>query len=944
MSSPIPVVVAILLSLVVCNAKDPLYLAYFGPFAGAWPGGIEMDPAVTLAFADVNAHPDVLPGHELRRVLVRTQCNAGVGVKGLFAVLSDAQKPVVGIVGPGCSVVSGPISQTAALFNLVAVSGSAGSATLSQKSMYPYFLRTVSPHMAYVPAMIALCTYFKWRRVGSITEKTGVTTGTMAVFHEAALAAGIKLTVQLQIGTEEAVKTTSTVIDSALARLKSTDTRIIFVHGYNSFLRRIFCDSFQRFGLAGSSTHVFVVPGWHAFGWWRRNKADVHTCSDDDLKAATQGYLATDRTTVATGPELLPTGINASAWREQYAKRSNVGTSDFGAPAYDATWSWAFVLHELLVKQNLAVTDITSGEAGLKRTYAAMLATNFNGASGRVMFDPNTGDRLGLPLIIENQQDGVEVLVGVHINGNFTKPPTDVVWGGPALGHEETTTPPTDGSDSPALQPSVIDVAPRVSSPLGGKLTIVGLNFRAGVIVVTVADKICTGPVFKSRERIECNLPLGSGGPHTIIVTCGGISSTPQRLVSYNLPHIHGVSQSWVADGTLLRVKGKFFVDKSTLCRIKGYSQWTARYLDTSHIECDISFPKNGANLDSIGTLEMLEVSNDDGQRWVSGVSMDTPIVWGGGKLIPVPPRTVDFPKDVVIGGIIPTDFFSDPEIQKQFIKDVTLAFTMAASAVNAADYFPGNIQLRVEVLRVDPGGSGTQTTVTEVATAFAKKGVANTTNVVGIVGPMWSSNAIPLARAVSNPFQLPVISYDAWTSALDNATEFPYFVRVGPANSDIGKVCGVFMRSMGWSRIAVVTDDDAYTKDFGKQVANDVKENGGTVLYYGVYPMVPPKAVVDQQGQLHAESVKIISSHLLRARAKGARIVFVVAKGDAGRIALYSSLQETGFLNEGYAVMVSLPHKLRSRLSLLSLTLFVIFVTHTKHRCNPEPKSLLGW
>ena len=42
-----------------------------------------------------------------------------------------------------------------------------------------------------------------------------------------------------------------------------------------------------------------------------------------------------------------------------------------------------------------------------------------------------------------------------------------------------------------------------------------------------------------------------------------------------------------------------------------------------------------------------------------------------------------------------------------------------------------------------------------------------------------------------------------------------------------------------------------------------------------------------------------------------GARIVFVVAKGNAGKIALYSSLQATGFMNEGYAIMVSLPHRL---------------------------------
>ena len=560
---------------------------------------------------------------------------------------------------------------------------------------------------------------------------------------------------------------------------------------------------------------------------------------------------------------------------------------------------------------------------------------------------------------------------------------------------------PIDGRDIPVV-PLVYSVAPSVITPEGGKVSITGGDFRSGVITVLIADKICVSAVVKSDTLIECNLPPGIGGPHEVIVTIRGVPSSPRQLVSYNLPHIHGVSQSWVTDGTMLRVKGTFFVVGTTRCRIKGYSESRiARYLDTSHIECDISF-KNGANLDFIGTLENLEVSNDDGQRWVSGVTLDAPAVWGGGKLNPASPRTVDFPKDVVIGGIIPTNRFSDSETQKRYIKDVTLAFTMAASAVNAAAYFPGDIQLRVEVLPVDPGGSGTPTTVTEVATAFAKQGVATNTstlvgvhdpskcrefgypihgewqgdpgccsvhakagcsrgyikvkgsvcgsgswgvahatkceasanaypltNVIGIAGLYWSSNAIPAARAVSNPFRLPMVSYDAWTSALDNATEFPYFVRVGPANSDISKVCGEFMRSMGWSRIAVVTDDDAYTNDFGKQVANDMKANGGTVLYHGVYPMVPPKAVVDKQGQLHAESVKTISSHLLRARAKGARIVFVVAKGDAGKIALYSSLQATGFLDEGYAVMVSLPHKL-CRLTLIVSHIVRHTVTHS--------------
>lgn len=126
----------------------------------------------------------------------------------------------------------------------------------------------------------------------------------------------------------------------------------------------------------------------------------------------------------------------------------------------------------------------------------------------------------------------------------------------------------------------------------------------------------------------------------------------------------------------------------------------------------------------------------------------------------------------------------------------------------------------------------------------------------------------------------------------------------MGPANSDISKVYGSFLRRMGWKRIAVVTDDDAYTSDFGQGLANDMNEHGGTVLYHGVFPTLPTQAVVDKQGRLHSDGVKNISNHLLHARMKNTRVIFVVAKGDAGRIALYSALEVTGFTRQGYAII----------------------------------------
>ena len=502
--------------------------------------------------------------------------------------------------------------------------------------------------------------------------------------------------------------------------------------------------------------------------------------------------------------------------------------------------------------------------------------------------------------------------------------------------------------------PKVHSVVPSVISPKGAKVSIIGSEFRAGIITVLISDKICSSPVFKSDTLIECTAPSGWGGPHSVDVSCGGSPSVPRNLLSYFLPHIYTISKRWIAGGSVLRVGGLYFSAKTTKCRMQGLPDSRATYIDDRHVECKFNFEF----ATSVGRLEKLKISNDEGQRWVSGVTVDSPIEWAGGSLIPVAPRTFNYPKEVVIGGTIPTDKSTDPTRARQYITDITFAYEMAAAAVNKNGIFPGGIQLRVEVLPVDPGGSGKQTTVTEVTTAFAKKdastpvssvhdpskciefgfpisgewqddpeccsihakagcsdgynkvkgsvcgsgswGLAHDTtceaptggpliNVVGMVGFYWSANAITAARAVSNPYRLPMVSYDAWSAALDSAAEFPYFLRVGPANSDRTKIWSLFMQNMDWLRVAVLTDDDNGPEDFGWNLVRDVKEIGGTVLYHGIFPTLDSQAVVNKQGRLHMDGFKNISNHLSSAKKEGARVIFVMARGNAGRIALYS-------------------------------------------------------
>ena len=102
------------------------------------------------------------------------------------------------------------------------------------------------------------------------------------------------------------------------------------------------------------------------------------------------------------------------------------------------------------------------------------------------------------------------------------------------------------------------------------------------------------------------------------------------------------------------------------------------------------------------------------------------------------------------------------------------------------------------------------------------------------------------------------------------------------------------------------------------------MQEHGAVVLYNGIFPVLPTQGIAGERDHehlslgaynihlslgghknIHMEGVKNISSHLLRARAVGARVVLVAVKGDAGKLAMYSALQEVGFLGkEGFAVV----------------------------------------
>ena len=239
--------------------------------------------------------------------------------------------------GPGCSSVSTVVTVMAAVFNLVTVSPSAGDAVLSNKDAYPFFLRTTGSHTVWVPAAVELCKHFRWSRVAALAQKSSVELSTMSAFLELAAKGGIDVAVNEKLSTNSY----SADIRKSLDAIVYADARIIVMYGRPAFTRQFFCDASRR-GLVGEK-YVYMLPGSWIFGnWWKRVPGvDVHTCTDSELKQATQGYLQTAPSTTTMSPATLPgaTGETAADWRLRYKAKSlgmGVEPSDFGANAYDA--------------------------------------------------------------------------------------------------------------------------------------------------------------------------------------------------------------------------------------------------------------------------------------------------------------------------------------------------------------------------------------------------------------------------------------------------------------------------------------------------------------------------------------------------------------------------------------------------------------------------------
>ena len=174
------------LCLVSLSYARDIKMGIFLPFTGSWPGGPKMASAILIAMDKVNNDPYWLQGHNLTFVVEDGRCEAKSSLEILVDYYTKENPKVDVYIGPGCSVGCVPGAYIAAHWNIPMVSWGCVASLLSDKTLYPYFVRTVGTFTGLGDLLRAFLTQYKWDRIGIMAS-------TETVWSEMSNTAKVKL-------------------------------------------------------------------------------------------------------------------------------------------------------------------------------------------------------------------------------------------------------------------------------------------------------------------------------------------------------------------------------------------------------------------------------------------------------------------------------------------------------------------------------------------------------------------------------------------------------------------------------------------------------------------------------------------------------------------------------------------------------------------------------
>ena len=408
------------------------------PLSGALQaGGVEREAAFRMAINLINKDPSILPSvrppltppppppphpphtpthsplplqTKLIGVSYDTQTSAGGGIS--ITLEASSLSRVIGIVGAASSTVSRAVQQVASVFQIPQISYSSTASLLSDKTLFPFFARVVSPDSVQGAAAASLIYDIGWRDVVTVRSDNDYGLSSVLAFRDKAFALGLAISAELSFAEG------ATTFDSLFSDVRRTGSRVIFLNCFPSDAIQIM----EQAALEGmlNGDYVWVgTDGWLLDSVLNSGLPNSKLIGVFGLRAAVP--LDADL------PRFFQTWstLNASLF---------AGAGDFDANFYapysfDATYALAITAHNII--QNLGIDPSLDGDLFM----AEMGNISFPGVTGDVSFDQNY-DRVASYELVNYQGGNEFTVVGrwtaeqvlvlesdIMFPGNVTTPP-----------------------------------------------------------------------------------------------------------------------------------------------------------------------------------------------------------------------------------------------------------------------------------------------------------------------------------------------------------------------------------------------------------------------------------------------------------------------------------------------------------------------------------------
>ncbi|CAK0836431.1 unnamed protein product [Prorocentrum cordatum] len=415
------------------RAED-IWLTSIQPFTGAdWDAGISMRIGGQIMLEEINNNPNLLPGYTLRVAWQDGLCARGRAVEIFLRNLYDREYPYifapgvaledlntdnesaittedveqfyevwnatvvsskpVGFLGSGCSGGAMDIAKTAFYARVPMVSNSATRGSLSDRSAYPNFFRTIMPDSVFGAAWVATARNLGHVRISASCGETAQWGSDVIKVGVAADDQGVTLEGQSfdDLGTWRGYQVSSdsvTAAEEAAGLLKqgASDgyvSRFVILQMYQPRARLLMCAAHQ----IGYKNVIWMVTGWFTAGWWYESTVSGCTAEEgfQDEWLSRQGATMED---LGMRPDGYTPALEA-------------------ATTADAVCMYAQMLHQLVEVEGVQLDNLRERTpSAYLAVMDAFAASNFSGVIGQVKFAPNSPDPEGSVKLEQLQNAG----------------------------------------------------------------------------------------------------------------------------------------------------------------------------------------------------------------------------------------------------------------------------------------------------------------------------------------------------------------------------------------------------------------------------------------------------------------------------------------------------------------------------------------------------------